>query len=420
MFTRRPRRRAPIGPTGRSGTGPLQHQADGSDAVRGLAALQRKADARAPLQRKVSITKDGDPSLNITHSNTRKSYVKTPLITALEQEFKTVGSEPAFGWKAAVWEMERDQQTTHSYDTLADFASELIDDRPRKSGSKQPEDPAFRANIEKHVSQGGTKPYRQAWGTHNLAVSGQAQDQQQFLTDLQQPQNRQGFIDSTRQGRLNETLLTSQSDQAAMRSMGQMQGIEATAPTRSGGQHSWMSAQWQTSAPTDYFAFKNTTKTPSGKIQDTHINAQTYIEDAQGKKHMTVGGTSHDYHLGNNNSLASIFDESTRILSWARRNAKLHNSYLARGHDIVAVLANQRTQQYYETSWGKRLDLSKPSDLQLFAQIVEVHRSKILTMLKTFEQEILPTGYESESSVDYDKMDFETIGLDENTQDHME
>ena len=202
--------------------------------------------------------------------------------------------------------------------------------------------------------------------------------------------------------------------------MGAAPGVQSFAPTKSGGKQTWMSAQHQTSAPTGFFTYKGTTDTPGGAIQDTHINGQTYIVDQDGKKHATVGSTSRDYHLGDDNSLKAIFDTSTRLLSWARRNRTLHKAYLARVNDMLGVPASERARQFYETSWGDVLDLSNPDHLISYAKIAEIHRSKNLTMLKELEQQFEPTGSESESEVDYEALDFQEIGLDENTQDFME
>ena len=127
-----------------AGTSALQRSASSSAGVTKLADLQRQADARSdadvsvsqPIQRKVVIKSDINTNLNRTHSNTRKGYFRTPLISALEQEFATMGGEPARGWKDAVWKMENDQNSTYVYDDVAELANALIEERPRKSGSQ--------------------------------------------------------------------------------------------------------------------------------------------------------------------------------------------------------------------------------------------------------------------------------------------
>lgn len=379
----------------------LQRQANSSDATTRLAALQRRADAIHPahphhvVQRVVEFTKNYNNNLDDHHSSKRKAYVKTKLIEALIAKFNSSGPEPAEGWKAEVWKMERDT-LTKSFDDLQDLADTLQNDFPRRANKRNvvPEDPAFRSLIEdtskKYDPTRTTKPEKQVWGLHNLAVHGTPQEKQDTVNFLKQPNNLSGLEAQVRHGGLNETILTKDGPEAARRSFGMDPAVESMAPVDSGKDNmTWTRMQEETSLQTEKFIFKGTHHLGGSHkhFQDTHVNGKTYYFNAKGERKQTIGNTSFPYHHGPTNSLESNFKKSTHARSWARRSFKQHYGMLATKADILKVPAKMRADQYYDdTRTGKKLKLSDPNDLQIFAVSADINRKEVLDNSRNMEK----------------------------------
>lgn len=266
------------------------------------------------------------------------------------------------------------------------------------------EDPQMRQLIEQHQSgpSKSRKQDRQVDGMHGLYENGTQTEKDQMIAHLKQPANAKGFTEAVRQGELNETLLTSDTRDAALRSLGANvgSGVQTHAETTAGEKVYWTDYQSDTSYPTKYFTFPETTTDADGnKIQDTHINGSTYREDSDGKKHLTVGSTSQEYHFGIDESLAANFSASTRVQSLARRNAKFHRKSLATREDILATDASERAEQMYRTTNGTVLNLNDEADLERYAEHVHIHTAKVNTALFRQARRFKVDGNESESDV---------------------
>jgi len=297
-------------------------------------------------------------------------------------------------------------------------ASKEIEDRITKNlpipAVDGHEDPQMRLLIEKHQTGHSRKQDRQVEGMHGLYEKGTQVEKDQMVAFLNGPANAKGFTESVRQGELNETLLTSDTKDAALRSLNAVPGIQPSALVDSTGKTTfWTDYQRETSYPTKYFTFPKTTKDADGNaMQDTHINGSTYREDSDGEKHLTVGSTSDKYHFGVDESLSTNFRKSTRIPSLARRNAKFHKKSLASRTDILKVKASARAEQLYETTNGTVLYLNDPDDLEVYAEHVQIHTDKVNTALHRQARGFRVDGNESESDVsDYEnevEMDVDT------------
>lgn len=281
------------------------------------------------------------------------------------------------------------------------------------------EDPQMRVLIEKYQAGKSRKQDRQVHGMQGLYENGTQVEKDQMITFLNVPANAKGFTESVRQGELNETLLTKDTKDAALRSLGAVPGIESKGIIdASGAPIGWTTYQSATSYPTRYFTFPNTSPDDDGnQIQDTHINGHTYREDSDGKKHLTVGSTSERYHFSAKNSLEANYKKSTRVLSFARRNVKAHRKSLATRKNILAIGASARAEQMYRTTKGTILHLNDVSGLELYAEHVQIHTDKVNTDLYRQAKRLRADGNESESDIS----DWENeVDMDADTDDEAE
>jgi len=249
--------------------------------------LVQHATPSKVVQRKIVFTSD-----NSEYISNSKRQVQTKLIKNLISHFENnLGTSPGRGWKKRVWEMQKNG--THSFTNLDDLARDLLQKYPKKKPKTDSEDQAMRDLLEERGKGGSTMPERQMLAMHAMALDDDDDDREAMRGFLQHERNQGGLRDKVRMGGKNETLLSKQTPEAALRSFGGVPGVEATSTTKSGQRVSWVSEQQITAAPTHFFVFKNTHDKDGGQMQDSHTSAgRIYRTDAASKKHATVGNTT--------------------------------------------------------------------------------------------------------------------------------